>query len=85
MANDKVLLSSFDTQVGGNHYKDMPIQPWDVMETVLTEQEFIGFLKGNMIKYAMRAGHKGDAKQDLEKALWYLQRRINKMKEEEHG
>jgi transcription antitermination factor NusG len=22
-----------DRQVGGNHYKEMPIQPWDVMET----------------------------------------------------
>jgi hypothetical protein len=45
-------------QVGGTHYKDMPVQPWKVMECVLTREEFIGFLKGNIIKYSMRQGHK---------------------------
>lgn len=47
-----------DIQVGGSHYKDMPVQPWEVMESVLTREEFIGFLKGNLIKYAMRHGRK---------------------------
>jgi hypothetical protein len=28
------------------------------MEAVLTREEFVGFLKGNCIKYAMRAGRK---------------------------
>jgi hypothetical protein len=47
-----------DIQVGGSHYKDMPVQPWAVMESLLTTEEFIGFLKGNIIKYAMRQGRK---------------------------
>ena len=47
-----------DLQVSGNHYKDMGIQPWTVMEAVLTREEFIGYLKGNVIKYAMRQGKK---------------------------
>ena len=47
-----------DIQEGGSHYKDMAVQPWHVMEGVLTREEFIGFLKGNMIKYAMRQGKK---------------------------
>ena len=47
-----------DIQVSGNHYKEMPIQPWAVMEAVLTPEEFRGFLKGNIIKYSMRAGRK---------------------------
>ncbi len=59
------------TQVGGTHYKDMPIQPWDVMESVLTPEEFRGFLKGNVIKYAMRAGRKPGATDDAEKAWHY--------------
>jgi hypothetical protein len=46
------------TQIGGNHYKEMAVQPWHVMESVLTREEFIGFLKGNLIKYAMRQGKK---------------------------
>lgn len=47
-----------DLQVGGSHYKDMAVQPWAVMESVLTYEEFVGFLKGNIIKYAMRQGRK---------------------------
>jgi hypothetical protein len=45
-------------QVGGTHYKDMQIQPWELMESVLTREEFIGFLKGNIIKYSLRQGKK---------------------------
>jgi len=45
-------------QVGGTHYISMPMQPWDVMRAVLTRDEYIGYMKGNIIKYAMRAGHK---------------------------
>jgi hypothetical protein len=47
-----------DIQVGGNHYKDLDPQPWAVMQALLTPDEFRGFLKGNMIKYAMRQGKK---------------------------
>ena len=42
--------SANDLQVGGQHYKEMGVQPWDVMEAVLSREEFIGFLKGNIIK-----------------------------------
>ena len=51
-------MSADNIQIGGTHYKDMPVQPWVVMEAVLTHDEFIGFLKGNCIKYCMRQGHK---------------------------
>ena len=60
-----------DIQVGGQHYKTMPIQPWDVMESVLTRDEFIGFLKGNVIKYSMRAGRK-EGSDDANKARHYM-------------
>ena len=72
---DKVREASLKAdkrQVGGNHYKSLPIQPWDVMESVLTEEEFIGFLKGNIIKYSMRNGHK--VSDDVEKARHYQQK-----------
>lgn len=52
--------SADDFQIGGSHYKDMPIQPWAIMESVLTKEEFCGYLKGNIIKYAMRNGSKGE-------------------------
>jgi hypothetical protein len=54
----QLTASANDMQVGGRHYKDMDPQPWAVMEALLTPEEFRGFLKGNMIKYAMRQGKK---------------------------
>lgn len=61
-----------DVQVGGSHYKEMGVQPWDVMEAVLTREEFIGYLRGNIIKYAMRQGRKDE--NDAGKALHYMQK-----------
>ena len=60
-------------QVGGSHYRDMQMQPWDVMQAVLTPEEFRGFLKGNVIKYAMRQGKK-DGTDDAGKAQHYAQK-----------
>ncbi len=59
-----------DMQVGGSHYKEMPVQPWDVMEAVLTPEEYRGYLKGNVIKYSMRAGRK-EGSDDAGKAMHY--------------
>ena len=64
-------LAADHLQVGGNHYKDMGLQPWEVMENVLTSEEFEGFLKGNIIKYSMRQGKKADS-DDESKAKHYL-------------
>jgi hypothetical protein len=65
--------SADDIQVSGNHYKEMPIQPWAVMEAVLTPEEFRGFLRGNVIKYSMRAGRK-EGSDDAGKAKHYMQK-----------
>lgn len=61
-----------ELQVGGQHYKDMGMQPWHVMESVLTPEEFKGFLKGNIIKYAMRQGKKDS--DDTGKAKHYAKK-----------
>jgi len=42
----------------------------------------LGFALGNAVKYIARAGHKGDAVTDLEKAAWYLEREIERLKGE---
>lgn len=64
-------MSVDDTQVGGTHYKAMAVEPWTVMEAVLTPEEFRGFLKGNIIKYSMRQGRKHDS-DDAGKAQHYI-------------
>ena len=66
-------LTADDLQVSGTHYKDMSVQPWAVMELVLTSEEFEGFLKGNIIKYTMRAGRK-DGSDDSGKAKHYMKK-----------
>lgn len=38
--------------------------------------EHMSFCRGNAMKYIWRAGDKGNEVQDLEKAIWYLQREI---------
>lgn len=65
--------SADDIQVSGSHYKDMPIQPWAIMEAVLTREEFIGYLKGNVLKYSLRAGRK-EGTDDAGKARHYMQK-----------
>lgn len=70
-----------DYQVGGSHYKDVPVQPWEVMESVLTREEFIGFLKGNIIKYSQRRkGDEAKQREDGEKCRHY-QRKLKEVVE----
>lgn len=58
-------------QVGGMHYANKPIQPWEFMESVMTEEQFEGYIRGNVIKYLSRYPEKG-GRLDLEKAKHYL-------------
>lgn len=60
-------------QIGGNHYKKMDIQPWDVIDHG-PKQQAIGFYRYNALKYIMRAGEKGEFKEDIAKAQHYLEK-----------
>ena len=65
-----------DIDFHNEHYENMLVEPLELMQAVLTPEEYKGFLKGNAIKYAMRAGHKGteeDAEADADKFLFYSQ------------
>ncbi len=55
------------------HYQAMPLQPIEVMQALLSYDELLGYLKGNTIKYCMRAGHKQgeSANKDYAKAMRY--------------
>ena len=66
-------MNADDRQVGGDHYKKMAIQPWEIMELLLTREEFIGYLKGNIVKYSLRAGRKAGT-DDEAKAAHYFQK-----------
>ena len=63
-------------QIGGDHYRTKAVQPWDAMEAWMDREQFIGFLRGNAIKYLARAGSKGDAVVDYRKAQHYMAKLI---------
>jgi len=46
-------------------------QAIDVIEAALTKNEFIGFLKGNALKYQLRLGKKDDMSREFEKIEFY--------------
>ena len=58
-------------QIGGDHYKNQKVQPWDAMEALMSPDQFKGFLRGNVIKYIARCDKKGGL-EDLKKARHYL-------------
>lgn len=69
--NEKLVSDNVDSP---NHYKlrGLDIEAIDVIRGALTEDEFRGFCKGNVLKYTIREGHKnGD--EDLKKAKKYLE------------
>mgnify|MGYP003642698884 CR=1 FL=1 len=45
------------------------------IEAALTEEEFKGYVKGNVLKYTWRENYKNKL-EDLKKAAWYLNRLI---------
>lgn len=67
-------MKSTETQVGGTHYKDMPIQP---IEFIL--KNGLGFCEGNVVKYVSRWRTKGGV-EDLKKARHYLDMLIEENK-----
>ena len=69
-----------DYQVGGSHYKDKRVQPWDVIDTWSREQR-IGFYRGNALKYLMRMGSKDESLQEIQKGSHYLQKLIEVLSE----
>lgn len=72
-------MNADNWQIGGDHYKQMGVPPWEVMQAVLTYDEFVGFLKGNIIKYAMRQGRKDS--DDAGKCLHYKQKLVEVQQE----
>jgi hypothetical protein len=55
-----------------SHYEVGGIETIDFIESKLSKQELVGYLKGNVIKYLSRADHKDSANSDYEKALVYM-------------
>jgi len=69
-------MSANDTQVGGDHYKNQKVQPWDFIVS-----NGLGYLEGCVIKYVSRHALKG-GRTDLLKAQHYLAKLIEQSEPE---
>lgn len=65
-----------------SHYKQYSQEVIDTIEEVTSQYPgAVGYLVGNAIKYIFRAPFKGNNVEDLKKAVWYLNRAIEKLEE----
>ena len=69
-------MSQFDIQVGGDHYKKMPIQPLEFIA-----KNNLDFFQGNVIKYVLRYKDK-NGMEDLRKAIHFIEMMIEMMEDE---
>lgn len=63
------------------HYEKLNIQPWEIMKQNFTTEEFVAYLKGNIIKYTLR--DKGQALTDAEKIKHYAEKLIEVLEKKE--
>jgi hypothetical protein len=59
---------------GPKHYNEGSIECIAALQSMLSKEEFIGFLRGNAMKYLWRLRSKGKPTQDLAKAVWYQEK-----------
>ena len=67
MITYKKQITAYKKQVGGNHYKDMVMQPSEFIN-----KNRLPFAEGSAIKYICRHAVKGK-EQDIDKAIHYLE------------
>jgi hypothetical protein len=69
-------------QVGGDHYMNMGVQVWDVVDTWSREQR-IGYYRGGALKYLMRMGSKDESGQEIAKGQHYLEKLLEVLRDAE--
>jgi hypothetical protein len=67
LQRNESAMNATDKQVGGNHYKDLPIQPIEYIHA-----NAMGYMEGNVVKYISR-WRKKNGLADLEKAKHYIE------------
>lgn len=73
--------TKFDSVNKPEHYNSSKMECIDAIHGMLTHDEYIGYLRGNALKYNWRCRYKGKPIEDLRKARWYEERLIRYMLE----
>ena len=62
------------------HYQsDNGIECIDAIRASLGKEAFVAHCRATAMKYIWRTGKKDDAVQDMNKAIWYLQRAVEEL------
>lgn len=64
-----------------SYYNQGSIECIEAIKAALTQEEFIGWLRGTIIKYQWRLGGKNSAVEDSNKTLYYLNRLVKELQE----
>lgn len=74
--NETTSTTHGGTAADATHYQTLAQQPIEIMQRLMTKEQFLGFCHGNVVKYALRCGHKDDPAKEMEKvrqyADWYV-------------
>tara|TARA_B100000941_G_C28247612_1_gene419793 strand:- start:273 stop:572 length:300 start_codon:yes stop_codon:yes gene_type:complete len=70
---------TYDNVNAPSHYLHGKKETIDVINDCMTNDEFHGYLKGNILKYVSRYKFKGEPLEDLHKAQWYLNRLVKEV------
>lgn len=70
-------MKSNDSVNHPSHYTQGGKEVIEIIQEACSIDEFVGYCKGNILKYLARRNFKGFYKQDLQKADWYLDYLLN--------
>jgi hypothetical protein len=72
---------AYDSVQRPAHYTSGDIECADAVTAALHGEQdaTVAWCRGNAIKYLWRSGKKDDAVQDLRKAIWYIERAIQRL------
>ena len=81
--NDHPLYGDYkyDSVHRPEHYNTGSLECIDAIKGMLNHDEYIGYLRGNALKYMWRFRYKKSPIEDLRKARWYEERLITHMLE----
>jgi len=79
--SEEAMAKSYDPVDKPEHYNTGGLECIDAIRGMLTHDEYIGYLRGNAMKYMWRFRYKKKPIEDLRKARWYEERLMHYMLE----
>ena len=82
MKPEPILNDRLDAYAYGSHYAEASVQAIEAIQANMSTEAFVGYLRGNIIKYACRLGRKDKGLQEAEKIKRYAEWLVDTLKGE---